>query len=189
MLPPRSFFLPFLTLLLALFPALTAAQTYYGSFYTAIYVGGNPSYSGGNLVSCSDKGFSNYCCSDGQYCALDGTGAIACCPSGNQCQGQAVYTQHVTSTVYAQVTTTIRGVVYVTVVQATTTQAAGAVGVVYGNCPTTTLTMVGDGIPTTRGCTAIVSPSAGKKQFDFDTSILKIFAWMLLMICGGMLLV
>lgn len=56
-----------------------------GSFNTVIYLNGaalSPSQ-----VSCSGMGQSGYCCGNGQSCAWDNAGQLACCAVGMTCQG------------------------------------------------------------------------------------------------------
>lgn len=82
-------FAPRLLLLLAiLLIRLTCAQQV-GSFFTAIYINGAPA--GSNYEICSAMAQPNYCCAQGQSCAWDDAGKVACCASGGSCQGTAAY--------------------------------------------------------------------------------------------------
>lgn len=65
----------------------TSAQQQVGSFFTAIYLNGAPISPG--QVSCSGMGQPGYCCGSGYSCAWDNGGKVACCASGNTCQGGA----------------------------------------------------------------------------------------------------
>lgn len=88
MAPYPSVLLLVIGLLASFTPASAQNGNYqYGSFFTAIYI--SPGASVENMVPCAGMGYNSYCCSGGQYCALDGNSAIACCAQGATCQGKA----------------------------------------------------------------------------------------------------
>lgn len=74
---------PLLVFILYVLHFVRAQQV--GSFNTVIYLNGaalSPSQ-----VSCSGMGQPGYCCGNGQSCAWDNTGQLACCAVGMTCQG------------------------------------------------------------------------------------------------------
>ena len=157
-----------LSLLLACLYIRFSTSQQVGSFFTAIYINGNLA---STQVSCSGMGQPSYCCGSGQYCALDGSGNVACCPVGMTCQGHATvapqYTQTTsiyqppqtttaylqqTTTVYSQqITTTTPGIFTTTIVpavvpytvvgQQSTVSATYAPVTTYAPAPVTTTTV------------------------------------------------
>ncbi|KAI9727380.1 MAG: hypothetical protein M1834_008451 [Cirrosporium novae-zelandiae] len=174
--------------------ATTAFAYYYSTtteysqttvYYTAGYLE-TPSLLGGSDISCKSIGYTHWYCSAGQYCVIDSySGDAACCPDGWSC-----YEGSSNNVVTTTTTVTQGGAVYATAV-VITVQVTGPV------CPTRTITAIGDGLPTTRGCVAIVSPASttdsdsgvlGRKEFGMregDIVKMVLVMWTVLLAIGG----
>jgi len=152
------------TLITALFASFTLSlaqqQNNYVVFNTAIYVSSQPSPTPqlspavaptcpGGTNSCSGISRPDWCCSDGQYCALDQNSNVGCCPNGQSCRGIAGAGAWNGNTVVEQTTTT-----EVAYVQTTTTTPAAyywtsTTPVAVGAVPVKTITEKGPNLPTT----------------------------------------
>lgn len=118
-----------------------------GSFNTVIYLNGaalSPSQ-----VSCSSMGQSGYCCGNGQSCAWDSAGQLACCAVGMTCQGNvAAAGQYQQPQAGTQTTTLYRSQRSSCACETTTTPNVNVAPAVIV-APTTTTTVVQYSAPTT----------------------------------------
>lgn len=190
------------SLYLVLLLPLVAAQQYYGSFFSPIYLNGAPISS--SQVSCSGIGQPSYCCASGHSCAWDNQGQLACCPQGTTCSGNVgaaaagQYTQQTqvvqqnscnceqtsitpaTNVLPVVPVATVTTPTYPINLQTVTTTVAGAAVAATNACPNgySTVTQANVGQPTrTVGCYVIIDSGAERSRSLPTGTLFLIILW------------